>query len=1062
MKANKYLLAYLAISVPVIATLLVASTLSLYVKNASSSGSYGEIALRSYYESGSGDSVDDPYVITKPRHLYNLSRLQGLGVYGHKKYFRIGKVGLNGDTSGLPVCYASDSSGVTVPYLDMAGSGYGSERIIAIGSESTPFYGEFDGNNVEIKNLTVYADPEDAGLFGYTAHTSKIKNLFLDNITIDTLGYESVYEKLYSDSYTLNPGEQYLRESVSLIYGTDLANPTKVFAHGSEEYSAASFDCQAYFRWLSLTPEEKADTELNPEPTLPSLLPAVGYRSTNNSYKYKFLTSGSFLNNRQSSNREMELNLKSVFEFFHSKMELAKTDPTLTYPLQASSSVSLVASTTDNDGIDHSRVLLTLEFDFTLASADATSINLMVRLGKDHSNNIGLIIGHCDGSVDQCFVHNGNFKMNKKPVGATGTYRPMANGSELGLIGLVGGTVYNLTAKESDASAQAGKAIGVLDFTTIFDDVVDEHSYDNATLIKKNDKVYATTFTPNIESQYIDFIRRGNVAGLSGIQYITAEDDDVNKRHRKIAFKGQETISNTDLGVFTIVTDYDNNGLDASSTVRLDRSLVTKEQLDVGGFIRPSDGKYVNGDFYLYYATGEYRKGAYPGLTFDKYRDDFDSDRPTQLLLGHHLPNKNEVSVDSFNWRELHHNYYFRFKLEPDYRSGRGLYFSDVDDTTIGGSYLSKYFNYKLIDESNVPIPSGPRSGVALWNSSGHEIREFSSSFVTSDNSLANEHMTAWDGKIANSVNFEITTDYANITVVASPAEKDKPAALGVYNTDYAVNMADGSYNVTKHFDDPDYAFFMPRDERLAYFDYNTNRSNGKGEIGVYDHSSSSFKTLEQLNGLATESTIAKAPGVVEHGYPTDTDISRLYVHTFKLPHGKYCLGSPTGINSLNDGSLGVAKIFYVAAQGQTDGQIDFANNVFVSNDKVENIDFLTNSRYDANGKISVLLDSDSELPSALKSPDIDQLANRRCYISLLSSDRSRFYATEGELTFAYNNGTFYITKGEGELSAIEKVAVTSYKTSKFPSASNIPVNLLGYTGLNENGVIKYPQSQSG
>ena len=1065
MKGKKFLLTYLAVCVPMIVILLAATTLSLYVKTASSNGSYGEIALRSYYERGSGDSAEDPYVITRPRHLYNLSRLQGLGVYGSKKYFRIGEVGLNGDDTGLPVCYADDSSSETVPYLDMSASDYENERIIAIGSESTPFYGVFDGNNVEIKGLTVYADPEDAGLFGYTAHTSMVKNLYLDDITINTLGYESIYEKLYSDSYTLGQGETYLRESVSLLYGLDLESPDKTFVHGSEEYAIASFDCADFFAWLSLSEVERADTEHHPKPSLPAVLPSVTYGSTNNSYKYKFLPSGSFLTNHSTNSKAMTLDLESVFEFFHSKKVEAQTDPTLVYPLQASSTVSLIATTTDNDGLDHSRVLLTLEFDFSLASADATKIELMVRLGKDHSNNIGFIIGHCDGSVDHCYVHNGNFIMNKKPQGATGTYNPMANGSSLGLIGLVGGTVYNLAAKESDGSAQLGKSIGVLDFTTIYDDIINSSSFTGATTISKydsslgRDAVYATTFTPNNGSQYKRYLRQGTVAGLDGLQYITAEADDMNLRHRQVAFKGQEIISNTDLGVFTIATDYDNNGSDSYATARLDRSVVSKEQLDVGGHY--VNDKYVAGDYYAYYATGEYRKGAADGLTFDKYRDDFDSDTPSQLLLGHYLPNPNEVTGDSFAWRELHHNYFFRFKLEPDYRSNHGLYFSDVNVNTYGGAFLSKYFGYKLVDESNVPIPAGPRRGVALWNSVGHEIGEFSASFLTSDNSLSGEHMTVYGGKISNSVNFEVRTDYANVTVVASPAEKNKAAALGVYKTDYAENIADKSYDPSKHFDDPDYAFFMPRDERLAYFDYNTNKNSGEGEIGVYDHSTSSFKKLEQLNGLATDATIAKAPGVTEYGYPSEGDVSRLYVHTFKLPRGKYCLGSPTGKNSLGNGSLGVAKIFYVAAQGQTDGQIEFANNVFVSNDRVENIDFLQTPRY-VNNKIAVMLEGENVLDPSLFANDFDTLANRRCYVCLLSSDRSSFNAAEGELTFAYDDGVFYITKGDGQLSAIEKVAVSSYRKTKIPQQGNITVSLFGDTNMTDMGVIKYPVAQSG
>ena len=191
-----------------LASLVVPFTLALYVKGAESEGFFGEISLRSYFERGSG-AEDDPYVITRPRHLYNLSRLQGLGLFGEKTYFELGLVGLNGDTSGQPRCYLDDSSSTVVPFLDMSESNYDYEPINAIGSEAMPFYGEFNGHGLEIKNLTVYADPQDAGLFGYTAHSSKIYNLFLSNVTINALGYTAGYANLYGPSSTAGEGASF-------------------------------------------------------------------------------------------------------------------------------------------------------------------------------------------------------------------------------------------------------------------------------------------------------------------------------------------------------------------------------------------------------------------------------------------------------------------------------------------------------------------------------------------------------------------------------------------------------------------------------------------------------------------------------------------------------------------------------------------------------------------------------------------------------------------------------------------------------------------------------------
>ena len=156
------------ISLAAVAVVLnIGSTIALYNKTVSGNGTYGEVSLRSYYECGSG-TQEDPFVITRPRHLYNFSRLHGLGLYGEKTYFQLGKVDLGGiDSNGQPLCYVDDSSNTRISYLDMSSSNFNTIPINAIGSEALPFYGEFDGQNVEIKNLKVYANPQDAGLFGY-------------------------------------------------------------------------------------------------------------------------------------------------------------------------------------------------------------------------------------------------------------------------------------------------------------------------------------------------------------------------------------------------------------------------------------------------------------------------------------------------------------------------------------------------------------------------------------------------------------------------------------------------------------------------------------------------------------------------------------------------------------------------------------------------------------------------------------------------------------------------------------------------------------------------------
>ena len=87
----------------------------------------------SYYESGSGDSLQDPYIISNRNHLYNLAWLQYMGRYNSpsisQKYFK-----LKNDI---------DMSGLTLP---------------PIGTDNYPFLGHFDGNNKTVSNLVISND----------------------------------------------------------------------------------------------------------------------------------------------------------------------------------------------------------------------------------------------------------------------------------------------------------------------------------------------------------------------------------------------------------------------------------------------------------------------------------------------------------------------------------------------------------------------------------------------------------------------------------------------------------------------------------------------------------------------------------------------------------------------------------------------------------------------------------------------------------------------------------------------------------------------------------------
>ena len=153
------------------------------------------------YESGSG-TENDPYIITRRNHLYNLAWKQYLGHYN---------INASTQQENIQRCYFKleadiDMSGITLP---------------PIGTDTFPFYGFFDGDGHTVSNLTItndnpkqdgvtefgiakpsnsvipeYAVPSEiVGFFGvvgnlpgqtvsYSNHSPSVENVVLDNLTI--------------------------------------------------------------------------------------------------------------------------------------------------------------------------------------------------------------------------------------------------------------------------------------------------------------------------------------------------------------------------------------------------------------------------------------------------------------------------------------------------------------------------------------------------------------------------------------------------------------------------------------------------------------------------------------------------------------------------------------------------------------------------------------------------------------------------------------------------------------------------------------------------------------
>ena len=139
--------------------------------------------ISQYFDSGSG-SENDPYVITRPVHLYNLTELydkwEGFAEENH--YFRLGK---DLDNSGTLKFYEYDNDGIYQENVSTSLNMNYYNDFRPIGSEDNPFGGTFDGSSLVIENLHILGS-DNVGVFGYVSDEASIHDVYLDEVDVET------------------------------------------------------------------------------------------------------------------------------------------------------------------------------------------------------------------------------------------------------------------------------------------------------------------------------------------------------------------------------------------------------------------------------------------------------------------------------------------------------------------------------------------------------------------------------------------------------------------------------------------------------------------------------------------------------------------------------------------------------------------------------------------------------------------------------------------------------------------------------------------------------------
>lgn len=137
--------------------------------------------ISQYFHCGDG-SENDPFVITRPVHLYNMTELYDkLDGFADSDYHF--QLGYDLDSDGDLEVFNYDDNGVYLNNYSDSLNMNDYEGLLPI----TPFGGSFDGSSLIIDNLHISGSGNsDIGFFGYVDSGATIHDLYIDHLTVDT------------------------------------------------------------------------------------------------------------------------------------------------------------------------------------------------------------------------------------------------------------------------------------------------------------------------------------------------------------------------------------------------------------------------------------------------------------------------------------------------------------------------------------------------------------------------------------------------------------------------------------------------------------------------------------------------------------------------------------------------------------------------------------------------------------------------------------------------------------------------------------------------------------
>lgn len=717
----------------------------------------GEVSLRSYFQKGSGTEAD-PFVIARPIHFYNLSRLQNLGVFSSKNHFVLGydpnnPNDIHGVNPGTDLTFYKDNSSsdlVTDHTLDMSQIETLTDAIASIGDEQTPFYGDFNGHGLAIKGLKVASKPEDVGVFGYTYPGSSVHDLYLIDPVVTDDGYENNVEiaPLFSDP-----------NNVAYAGSVAWNNGQSTHEAGTEPSAITSLFENAEVPFDSVTPRVNITATL---PNLPASMSSVTceYRLSSPLLTAPAVEGGQITN--LVFNEEMVTPGSAGYDPDY--VAFANCQDGGTFHIR----MSLVASCITSAGLHYSKTLSSYLIILIRHVDEHDNASFSYQVIKDtfdgetsgftqyrHGANIGLLCGHAEGSFTNCFVYGGTISLNNQKSGVTS----LVQESETGLFGEIGASVDSSISPQKNY--EGDKDTGVLNFSKMYEDIAGgthtQITSGNVVYYKYNPGDHEEVFEPTGSSnefhlRYMPttiktvevngssraYTLDGSTVTLSGALvspsdtvsiYYKSESADkfksflrnnqlsgnnlfyATRYENTVDFIGQRVIEDTEtdkrkgMGVFSLVT---------TATKSDDNSTYATNEL--GDFVIKRDDTNNASKTYtdFYYTTAEWNADPDGDGLSPEYIDvtNWDDISDSVPVSGHYhinQPNSFPTTITSSTWNpyfERYFNYNIHCTLSAS--STVNNYFYNTQS-----EFLKSYFSYKLVDSSGVsPAPLTAPFGV--------------------------------------------------------------------------------------------------------------------------------------------------------------------------------------------------------------------------------------------------------------------------------------------------------------------------------------------------------------